>query len=153
MTVVLVGELNPLSSHPSDALVPWPNGCAGHRLMRILGLEEPDYLAIARLNLCSGRWSRDSANLRANWLVNQHVGRDDVLVMLGRKVAGAFCYQLPSFTHEVRDYGLIEKNELTLVSLPHPSGLCRAWNDPGATERARELMSRVEPSVAWGETG
>lgn len=32
---------------------------------------------------------------------------------------------------------------LALV-LPHPSGLCRAWNEPGAAERARAAVTRLE---------
>lgn len=32
-----------------------------------------------------------------------------------------------------------------IILLPHPSGLCREWNEPGAYERARELVKAVYP--------
>ena len=38
-----------------------------------------------------------------------------------------------------------------LVSLPHPSGLCRAWNEPSAVARARDILRRACPDVPWGE--
>lgn len=36
--------------------------------------------------------------------------------------------------------------------MPHPSGRCRAWNDPANALLARALVARATPSsgIAWG---
>lgn len=36
------------------------------------------------------------------------------------------------------------------VVLPHPSGLNRAWNEPGAFAKAQDVMRRVAPELPWG---
>lgn len=61
------------------------------------------------------------------------------LVLLGAKVARAFEFN-PFEPFTVADGGK------TLV-LPHPSGLCRMWNEAGTVERARALVAQVCPSV------
>ena len=79
-------------------------------------------------------------------------GPDETIVLLGRKVAAAFgLAHLAPFTSQVvvlADEGTV----LRYVLLPHPSGRCREWNDPGAYELAREMLSAVRPDVPWGES-
>lgn len=68
--VLLVGEVNPLSTRREYALVPYPDGCSGHRLQsRVLGLPEALYLALWRTNLCVGDWSMKAARARADELL------------------------------------------------------------------------------------
>lgn len=48
--------------------------------------------------------------------------------------------------------------ELSVVTLPHPSGLNRVWNDNmwgagGLVERARGVLRAAAPHVSWGRTG
>lgn len=139
---IIVGEDNPRSSDPRDALFPYPINCAGERLQRLVfGVSVETYLSdYERVNLCeSGRWSarvaREKAyqvGIRASLL-----GGGAKIVMLGRKVADAFD----------RSWTGVPRELFTaagpFVLLPHPSGRCREWNAPGAFARARKLLVDV----------
>lgn len=158
---ILVGELNPHGVDPAHALLDEPRGASGWRLRMILGLTTESYLALRRYNLCTTRWSLRSARTRAQEIRDAHPGR--VLVLLGVKVAGAFGLQdghpFSAVGESYRDrYSTREAIAMevgerpTYVLLPHPSGLNRAWNEPGAVERTRALMRRVCPELPVGET-
>ncbi len=67
--------------------------------------------------------------------------------MLGRKVADAFEYDRPFFTHDVAPR---TDGEMFLVSLPHPSGRNTVWNDGRLVIRAREILHALAPEVPWG---
>lgn len=146
--VVFVGELNPYSLDPRFALYDEPAGASGDRLRRlVLGLPRRVYLGpeVARVDLCSPRWSMVQARARAHgiWLA---APAPAVIVMLGRKVATAFA--------RVREMPVVAPFERQgrLVALPHPSGLCRVWHEPGAFERARALLAEAAPGIPWGST-
>lgn len=153
--ILLLGEDNPQSNRPEFQLYPRPIGCAGERLKtKVLGLtRESDYLAIWRANLCTPVWDGLQARQRA-WLLVEAEMPWTTIVLLGRKVAKIF-------------EGMIMDNGIglslapfqsafalgkTLISLPHPSGRCREWNDPGAYVRAQQLMRHSTPklSIQWG---
>ena len=145
--LILLGEDNPYGSEPEFALYCYPVGCSGYRLRRILGLPQHQYLALSRANLCdSGSWSMKAARSRARDLLSPHVGWD-VIVLLGRKVADAFDYTQPFFTHvSVPRTG----GQTCLVSLPHPSGRnASAWSGKAAA-RAREILGALVPEIPWG---
>lgn len=168
MIPVFVGELNPYGGNPDHALYCRPRGSSGERLQRLVcGLHAETYLGFPRYNLCTGKWSAPSARAAANEILAAHVNRErhDVLVLLGRKVVGAF-FGGPFALHPDDWPGPFETDFLayaplggraterepdTIVALPHPSGLCREWNAPGAFERARALLRRTCPDVPWGE--
>jgi hypothetical protein len=99
--------------------------------MRILGLDEKQYLAMFdRANLVTGRrWNSVVARASARRLLAERGG---VLVLLGRRVAAAFGVDMPYFSSTTR-----------FRMLPHPSGLCRVWNDFESAYRARALLSDV----------
>lgn len=154
--LLLVGEDNPQSEKPEHALFPYPQGCAGSRLMTdILGLRRQTYLRLARTNLCCPTWDRWDAESRAGAIIAQVVDMVDYterrfspIVMLGRKVTSAFGFRkdaLPFFAHTEGAPGQ------TFVSLPHPSGRCREWNDATNYQRTIDLMRTVAPNVPWGE--
>ena len=126
MTPVLVGELNPYGEEPEYALYPSPEGSAGYRLCcMIFGMRRLDYLrTFERVNLCVGEWSMRAARARATQLADDD---DNMLVLLGARVASAF--DLP--------YRPFETFGEDMLVLPHPSGLCRVWNEPDAVLRAR----------------
>lgn len=133
MKPVLVGELNPHGADPRLALFPRPRNGAGYRLCsKIMGLSEASYLrSFERVNLCTGRWNEDEANERAFELKRR--GRS-TLVLLGRKVAGAFGLgNQPQFFADFIDSRLV-------VGIPHPSGLCRVWNKKSSITTARQLL-------------
>jgi len=126
---LLVGEANPYSLDPDMALFPWPRQAAGNRLREILGLTDAKYVKrFDRINLVRGhRWSIKLAREEANRLLAERGGP---MVLLGAKVASAFGLDFTPFT--------VARGQLYL--LPHPSGLCRVWNDSTAVPRTRSLL-------------
>lgn len=133
---LLVGEDNPYSIDPRMALYPAPAGCAGHRLCtRVLGLTEGEYLGrFDRVNLCWSTWDAAEARRTARQILDLDVG---VTVLLGAKVSRAFGYDYEPFTA----FGTGDRK--SWVILPHPSGRSRAWNEPGAYEKARLVLRSV----------
>ena len=142
--VLFVGELNPYGARPDYALYCAPRGCAGWRLCKlVLRMDQDAYLACWRVNLCDGKWSKPRARERADHLQHDPSAPWDVIVMLGRRVADAFNYggEPYSSARRPRGDGFREPRMIVrLVSLPHPSGLCRAWHEPGAFDRARAAV-------------
>lgn len=133
---LIVGESNPYGSDPRFALWPDPPGCAGERLCRlVLGLDPEEYLRrFDRQNLFIGRgWSTPAARTAAALVVAS--GRQR-LVLLGRKVQDAFGVNLAPC-------GVGWIGGVAYAALPHPSGRCRAWNEPGAFERARTAVTKL----------
>jgi len=142
MKPLLVGEANPYQSDPRlaqrYALYPDPPRCAGWNLCHtIMQLDEGEYLSrFDRVNLCDGKWSTREAKDRAlkiRGAALTHLSQRQVVVLCGSKVTQAFFFKydpFSSFPFCGRQY----------VVLPHPSGLSRAWNEPGAHERARAVL-------------
>lgn len=136
MRPLLVGESNPYGDDSAFALYPMPRGCAGWNLChRILRMDSMQYIqAFGRVNLLKrGEWSARDARQAA---IDLLCARDVVepLILLGARVAKAFRLPYAPFTF----------NESTLIAiLPHPSGRSRAWNDPQASQRAREAVDRA----------
>lgn len=140
---ILVGESNPYSEKyagkisPEFDLYPYPAGSAGWRLCyRILNLTASDYLRrFERRNLCRGPWRITEAQAAVPIIAREAAGR--TLVLLGVKVCKAFEVKYSPFSV------LNEGAASNIVVLPHPSGLCRIWNEPGSIERARATLSQV----------
>jgi hypothetical protein len=139
---LLVGELNPYGADPKHALFPYPERSAGGRLChRILAMHRAEYLrSFDRVNLCVGKWSVPAARRRAFELRQLR----QPTILLGVKVCNAFLVHFRPF--EVSGGCLV---------LPHPSGLCRLWNEPGAYERARTavaaFLANTEKPLTVGE--
>jgi len=136
MKPLLVGESNPYGSDPRYALYPAPENSAGGRLCRlVMGLGIRDYISrFDRANLCAGPWRIREARARAlELLAERKVG---AFVLLGAKVQSAFGF---TFAENVVD----DSGPRTFVFLPHPSGLSRSWNVPGAYELARSTLQRA----------
>lgn len=133
--LVIVGELNPYGVDPRYALHDMPSNSAGWRLRnKILELSRREYLALNRHNLCTGRWDDVAALREADRLKAAYFG-DYVFLLLGRKVATAF---------GLKGVELFTRVDSTIL-IPHPSGRCRVWNEPGSTERARSLIGQLWP--------
>ena len=142
---VLVGEFNPHSLRIRDALAPRPPGCAGWRLARMMGMNSAEYLAAfdRRNLLASATWSAPAARDAAADLEAEFPDRD--LILLGAKVAAAF--GLAGRTWErVRRPGPVPAHFLVL---PHPSGRCRAWNEPHS---GRLLIRLIAPYLPGGRS-
>jgi hypothetical protein len=153
--VLLVGEDNPYSAAPENALFPYPIGCAGFNFAeKITGFGSSHQLATWRTNLCSPRWSAAAARERALALVVTEGVPWRVIVMLGRKVAGAFAKGLEQMYNPPPEFAPFTKTQMlrltghwiTFVSLPHPSGRCPAWNDLASAPRARALLAAAAPT-------
>jgi hypothetical protein len=145
-TVLLLGEDNPQSADPEHALFPHPPGCAGARLQtNIMGISMRNYLGMWRTNLCQGKWSARKAGARAAELLVPNMPWSTI-ILLGRKVADAAGYEDPLFTVRVTHDGRVK-----LISLPHPSGRNRAWNDAYNIARARSMLIDAVPGIPWGE--
>lgn len=136
----LIGENNPYSADPRHALYPHPPQCAGARLCRILGMTEAEYLAaFERRNLLSQpKWSVPAACKAASALVGP-LRAGDRLILLGAKVTNAF--GLKFVVLEESALAMSGREVLALV-IPHPSGLSRAWNEPGMVERVRAAVAQ-----------
>lgn len=159
--VLLLGEDNPYSLDPRLALWPAPAGTSGDRLRRVLGLPYDAYYSLWRANLCSSGWNPTWAAITAANLLRAFDPRGaarpwDVVVCLGRKVSRACARvlgaSLPTWgiLRGARRHDAGAYPEVTVISIPHPSGTCRAWNDIGAVSRARDLLREVAPHVTWG---
>lgn len=134
---LLVGESNPYGPDPAFALYPLPESSAAGRLCsRVMGLSRGRYLrSFDRANLCAGEWSMREARSRARDLLS--VPRS-LYVLCGAKVARAFGVDYEPLSR-IGVGGLLIPTA-TLLVIPHPSGLCRFWNEPGAFERARAFL-------------
>ena len=167
-SVLLVGEDNPLSTDPVYALWNAPEGCSGHRLQSlILGVREEVYQSIWRTNLCVGKWSTPDAKRRARDILEGIEGAPwTTIVLLGAKVAKAFEFPLPAFSHtivrrlpdrvvhEVRrasEGDGVGENEAHMIYLPHPSGRNLIWNNHNRRNDARKILSETDPQIPWGE--
>jgi hypothetical protein len=138
---ILVGESNPYGPDPRYALYPDPPGCSGYRLCyNILAMSSYDYLRVFdRVDLVLGKWKPKEARAAADKMIEAaDFGTDYRAVLLGAKVCSAFGFPFKPF--EV-------VNEFLLV-LPHPSGLCRIWHEPGAMEKARTAVKQFAPWIA-----
>lgn len=136
MSVAIVGELNPYGANPRYALYHEPRNASGDRLRRILGLTVRSYVPLPKYNLCVGDWSMKAARARAQEIWDAH----DLIVTLGVRVRSAFNQLIG--TPGCSGVGLDMIHGHTVVTLPHPSGLCRAWNITENVADARELVQR-----------
>lgn len=155
-----VGEVNPYGSDPGYALYPRPVNSSGWRLCHaVLGVSEEEYLTrTKRLNLCYGEWDRVRAQSAARGLVYEQGLLLDlrnglaprVMVLLGAKVCKAFgAFFVPFSYNDAADAlgpiaGVdIPRGRLTVVVLPHPSGLSRAWNQHGSMALAKLTLKKA----------
>jgi hypothetical protein len=138
---------NPLSSNPDDALVPWPDGCTGHRIYSMLCEHDArweadcahDYLnAYDRRNLVAGRaWSAAAAREAAAEFHRVATGR--VTIVLGAQVWRAL--RLPADVPVLGAHRECLGTEWHRV--PHPSGLNRWYNVPGNRQAAAKLIHEL----------
>lgn len=147
-TIVLVGEM------PSpDSTEPLLGRC-GRRIAGLMGVSFEAYAAsraIVRVNLNEkSRLSRvvehDEAvrvaqTLIAVWRRTRPFDGHARLVLLGRTVESYFVPPTPWFHARVGAFV-----DICTITSPHPSGRCRAWNDPKTLSRGRDFFTRL---YAW----
>lgn len=126
---IIIGMNNPHSQEPRYALYPAPEGCAGHRLWRLLhdrsGATKGDYIrGFERLNLVDARgWCIRAARRTAQLMLEDDMLEGRRIILLGACVRAAFRLP-PALVVPVMVRGI------TFRQLPHPSGRCRWYNDP-----------------------
>lgn len=146
--ILLIGELNPYGDTGQYALYCDPPNSAGGRLQRaIFGVPEHVYLAMWRTNLCTGSWANGRAYLRIVEILQMTDAPWKIAVLLGRKVAKA---ALTATKYRFMGPFSIKGESPVLVTLPHPSGLCREWNDPSSLIKTRNIMQTIAPAIQWG---
>lgn len=145
----LIGMNNPYGPEERYALYPEPKNSAGDRLCRvILGLHKSVYLShFHRRNTMVGRkWDRKLAKAGALGLFSE-IPMGHTVVLLGKEVWVAWSgLVFPGTSWEpflVLDGPLDRK----FVLFPHPSGLCRYWNEPGAYSQARQSLVVASPEL------
>jgi hypothetical protein len=126
--------------------------------MRLSGLTEFEYLeGTERVNLfldTPKKWSRVQATEVAKGIALYASVNQQVLVLLGRKVAAAFgttatpFYQDTAlFPLEYEKSGRYQLGSVPAYAIPHTSGLCREWNDPDVRARAQVFFGHVRDRV------
>jgi hypothetical protein len=119
---VLIGMNNPVSSEPSHALFPHPEGCTGHRLYEMLRSRVPHVTKRSYLNAFDRRnlvpfktYSATIAKKCAMELEQEFWGSGRTIVLLGLEVVKAFGHPR-SLIHPQLIGGA------TWRQIPHPSG-------------------------------
>lgn len=143
---LIVGERPGPRSNPNPhfAMWPWPPGSAGGRLYAWSGLDAVTYLSrLARTNLqpeAIGRWNKAAAMSRAIelWMTFRRQRREDWprFVLCGARVAEAFGLD------PVTWFQPIDRDGVSYVAIPHPSGRNPVYND----ETSRRLAGQM---VRW----
>jgi hypothetical protein len=146
MRPIILGMNNPLSVDPRHALYPWPAGCTGHRIWRLLQrrcqVSDAEYLeAFDRRNLVDGDWSAAKAVRSAEDLRMELTARLSTSVVLVLGEAPRRALGLPKIlVHpETRD-GVIYRQ------LPHPSGRCLWYNDETCADLAAMVLEELYES-------
>lgn len=130
LPVVILGMNNPHSARPDTALLPWPRGCAGHRLWSMVrdvcGVSRAEYCRLTdRRNLLDARtWDYRAAAERVEDAWRTLEGRR--VIFLGATVRALMWRPATA----PASWTLDTARNVTWSWLPHPSGLCREYNDP-----------------------
>lgn len=140
---LFIGMNNPLSLDARFALYPYPPGCAGARLCKMMGLEDAEYLSLFdRVNLIRGEWKKATANRVAIGEIAAANGQildpkkleERTVILLGQQVQHCYSFSEPNFKWKRWLAGG------KWVALPHPSGRCRTWNLPEVRDVARQFF-------------
>lgn len=150
MKAIIIGLNNPISPRPDDALLPYPAGCTGHRLLELLQLADPsfdeaDYLeTFERRNLWRGmelpigRGKTALLRREGRRLLDYCTAEPREVVLLGAQVWSAV-------TNRTAPSWLQSKTIADSVFwyVPHPSGLNRIYNKIDKRADAGRLLLEV----------
>lgn len=147
MKPVLLGLNNPHSTDPSKALGVDPPNASGHRLWSMLAISglcrEPEIVvlrtqyeeAFDRYNLLDELVFTHSEFTvkRHGFIMDRLAGR--IVVMCGTNVPRALDLEYTGFHIKP----MVHK-EFVYYIIPHPSGLCREYNDPEMRKKVGDLL-------------
>lgn len=147
MKPVILGINNPHSRDPAKALATDPIGASGYRLWLMLkeaanrqgrDLSERDYMeGFDRRNLIDQKnYTNDQVRLRSSQILASLAGHR--VVMCGTKVPYMLGLRYGGFD-------LVPRHAMAFVYwvIPHPSGLCRTYNDPAVREKVGNLLFKL----------
>jgi len=110
---------------------------SGLRLRNLSGLTHDEWVSgWVRINLCRNEWDPRKAQEKADYLRRDMFRGRPAIVLLGAKVARAFGYEFKPFCS-------IVVAGTTVYTIPHPSGLCRYWNDPDYVKMGEDVMGGI----------
>jgi len=145
MKAVLLGMNNPVSSNPKFALYPYPPGCTGARILKLLQRRLPD---VGRREYLE---AFDRTNLLSKLVWNKREAQDAAITFLKDVAPGLRGRTVVVFGAEVRkllglEEKLIEPIEMEGVvyrQLPHPSGRNYWYNVPECADLAAILLEEL----------
>lgn len=171
MKPILVGMNNPISIKAGHELYPLPEGCAGHRLYKMLqqrtGATMRQYVdSFERRNLvCATQYERLAARARAYEMVSELRDSGRTVVLLGNSVRGAFDWVIKNERcrycgngpcENCMNTGLNDPNGLPPLlvhpqiiggvvyrQIPHPSGRNLWYNEPKNVKVVELLMEEL----------
>lgn len=133
---VIVGESPGPNTAGRRPLMPWPAGASGERLMKFADMTPGQYLGrFVRFNLFpfhvpADEWNVERAQRSAVTLRDSLVAEGTWrIVLLGARVAKAFGIDSPWTRVEEFHANATGGTVITLVALPHPSGLNHDYNN------------------------
>lgn len=147
MKPLLLGMNNPLSDDPEFDLYPYPEGCSGWRLWKMLpeGTSRHEYLqAFDRRNLLRAReWDLAEARTSAGALLPDLAGR--LVVVLGTQVRAALRLPKaePLSINETQVFVGGLDHALVWLAFPHPSGRNLWFNCSNNYARACATLARL----------
>lgn len=130
----------------SAPLFPYPTNSAGHRLWKMTGLSQSQYIHdTLRLNLMSwyeSGWDKEKARAAARNMERGGLLDDRLVVLCGTRVWAAFT--ISSYKREPLDVVRVSPRSWRPVQcwlhFPHPSGRNRWYNVGGNRLRAEEVL-------------
>lgn len=147
---VLVGQAPSRTSEPDRPL----SGMSGKRLAGLLRMTEAELSAsFCRINLVdefpgkNGKgdaFPAAEARTKALLLMKRYAGRRVTLVLAGKKVAGAFGLRGRDYFERGRFH---EFPNIGFVTVPHPSGVNRWWNDAGNRRKAAKFFAELRKAT------
>lgn len=131
---LIVGEQPPAKAGPNHSpMFPYPSNSAGGRLMKLGGLTIGQYLGrLARCNLVNvydPTWNKNHAAARAEQIREIMEPRQTV-ILCGVQVGAAF-------GHKGFWKPEVDEKKVVYITIPHPSGLTRVYNELGARVQTR----------------
>lgn len=137
-TGLLVGECPGANTRSVLPLFPYPRNSAGGRLLKLSAMEPAPYLGrLRRTNLFEHhrtKWPALTQTQAHALAMHEELARGPLVrvVLLGTRVAQAFGFD--AFWQSS------EKDGVSYTTIPHPSGLSRAYNDPKVRIAARSAL-------------
>lgn len=154
MKPLLIGMNNPGSQKPEHAFYPWPPRCSGARILSFINFHEKmsgmdmtsrhDFLDMFdRMNvLQEPAWDQKAARMQAPRVLTEMRGRRSFV--FGFKTSDALGLKRT----QGLDFVLFDIDPtIEYVVLPHPSGMCRAYNDSCFKQSVGRMLLEKEVSA------